>query len=164
MSTFLSLRTMEDRWPEIADEAISISNFNSKFGWNQEDSVEWQYPLMKDGVPTEQAIKCPVTMSLLGNGIRDAGFSLLDYGHMVAPRKTEGRRYHMCLSGGDFVRNPVTDAYEEVDGLYFIQGTKVVREKDGDSYEFSGEEPWGLVNMTKDSIIRFWCTFFPDKY
>ena len=71
MSTFLSLRTMEDRWPEVADEAISISNFNSKFGWNQEDSVEWQYPLMKEGVPTEQSIKCPVTMSLLRKGIRD---------------------------------------------------------------------------------------------
>ena len=154
---------MEDRWPEIADEAISISNFNSKFGWIQEDSIEWQYPLMKNGVPTERFIKCPVTMSLLPEKVKDAGFALLDYGNMVAPRKTEGRRYHICLSGGDFVKNTMTDAYEEVDGLYFIQGTKVIREKDGESYEFSGEEPWGAVNMTNDSIIRFWCTFFPNN-
>ena len=164
MSTFLSLRTMEDRWPEIADEAISISNFNSKFGWNQEDSIEWQYPLMKDGVPTEESIKCPVTMSLLGRTVRDAGFSLLDYGHMVAPRQTSGRRYHLCLSGCDFVRNPVTNEYEEVDGVYFIQGTKVIHERDGESYTFDGDKPWGVMNMTNDSLIRIWCTFFPDKY
>jgi hypothetical protein len=151
---------MEDRWPEIADEAISISECDSEFGWIQEDNIEWQYPLMKDGVATGRSCTCPVTMGLLPGNVRNAGFSLLDYGHMVAPRKTDGRRYHMCLSGGDFVKNPVTNAYEEVDGLYFIQGSKVIREKDGDSYEFSGEEPWGVVNMTKDSIIRFWCIFF----
>lgn len=151
---------MEDQWPEIADEAISISNFNSKLGWIQEDSIEWQYTLMKDGVPTERSTKCPVTMSLLPENVKDAGFSLLDYGHMVAPRKTNGRRYHLCLSGGDFVRNPVTTAYEEADGLYFIQGIKVIHEHDGKSYMFSGSEPWGLVNMTNDSIIRFWCIFF----
>jgi hypothetical protein len=154
---------MDDRWPEIANEAISISNFNSKFGWNQEDSIEWQYPLMKGGVPTEQSTKCPVTMSVLPRSVRDAGFSLLDYGNMVTPRKTEGLRYHLCLSGADFVRNPVTDVYEEVDGQYFIQDSRVIHEQDGSFYTFSGNEPWGVVNMTKDSIIRFWCTFFPDK-
>lgn len=147
----------------MADESISISNFNSKFGWIQDDNIEWQYPLMKDGVPTERSIKCPVTMSVLPGNVKDAGFSLLDYGNMVAPRKTEGRRYHLCLSGADFVKNPVTDAYEEVDGQYFIQGTKVIHEQDGRSYTFSGSESWGVVNMTNDSIIRFWCTFFPDE-
>lgn len=156
-------KSMEDRWPEVADEAMNIHEFETENGWIQEDTIEWQYPLVKNGVPTPRAIKCPVTMSLLGRDIKDAGFSLLDYGHMVAPRRTSGRRYHLCLSGGDFIRNMDTGQYEEIDGLYFIQGSKIIHERDGEAYTFDGDEPWGAVNMTKDSVIRFWCIFFPVK-
>lgn len=154
---------MEDAWSEISAEAMNINEFETENGWIQEDSIEWQYPLMTDGVPTKRSTKCPVTMSLIPKNVKDAGFSLLDYGHMVAPRSTTGRRYHLCLSGADYWMNPETHTYEEVDGMYFIQAPKVVRESDGASYEFIGDEPWGVVNMTKDSIIRFWCTFFPDE-
>jgi hypothetical protein len=151
-----------DEWPELCDESFQIKNFNSELGWVQEDSIEWMYTLLKDGKPTPRASTCPVAMKLLENmkDVKDAGFSMLDYGHMVPPRKTEGRRLHLCLSGADYAHNPSTLCYEKVDGQYFIQGTKVIAEEDGSSYVFSGEEPWGLVNMTSDSIIRFWCTFF----
>jgi len=154
---------MESRWPDIADEAIVISDFNTEFGWIQEDTIEWQYPLVKDGVHTKRSEKCPVTMNLLSKNVRNAGFSLLDYGHMVRPRSTIGRRFHLCLSGGDYVYKTTTQTHEEVDGGYFIQGTKVIKERDGVSYVFSGELPWGVVNMTNDSIIRLWCEFFPSN-
>lgn len=153
---------MENKWTDIADEAIGISEFNTDYGWIQENTQEWQYPLINNGGATVRSIKCPVTMKLLPKNIKNAGFSLLDYGHIVRPRPTQGKRFHLCLSGCDYVYNNTTQTHDEIDGVYFIQGTRVINHKDGVSYTFTGEEPWGLVNMTNGSIIYFWCKYFHD--
>jgi hypothetical protein len=157
---------MDEKWDDIADEALRIKEFETENGWIQEDTIEWHYPLMKNGAPTERAVLCPKTLGVLSNivTIKDAGFSLLDYGHVVEPRITgNGKRVHCVLSDIGYVHDPVTQTWNPVKGKYFIQNGKVIEENEGEMYSFMEHEPWGHVNMTKDSVIRVWYNFFPDE-
>jgi hypothetical protein len=154
---------MEEFWDEIVSEVMNIKEFNTEDGWVQEDNIEWQYPLMKNGVLTARALRCSNTVSVLSNidGLKDAGFSLLDYGCIVEPRVTgEGKRVHWVLSDIGYVHDPVTQTWHTVDGKFFIQNGKVIEENEGETYSFMENEPWGHVNMTTDSIIRVWYNFF----
>ena len=160
---FLKILSMDEFWDEIAGEVLNIKEFNTKNGWIQEDTVEWQYPLMKNGVLTARALRCSNTASVLSNidHIKDAGFSLLDYGCIVEPRITgEGKRVHWVLSDIGYAHDPVTQTWNPVQGKYFVQKGKVIEENEGQTYSFTESEPWGHVNMTSDSVIRLWYNFF----